>query len=182
MLSMGRKRSFGKRKRYIIVRKWSCKESSKYILSSDLTLEVSSEVVEKLYIVSNNTKIEDCGVFTGSLTRTGSHRINRMSPSCLLADSKSRYACVRNVDIANDFIKNDFLNSNSTRVYFGEWHTHPEEIPYPSSTDISSIVDIYHTSDHPLDIIFFAIVGYKDIYWGYYDGRNIFKLKNVTII
>lgn len=39
-----------------------------------------------------------------------------------------------------------------------------------------------HTSDHPLDIIFFAIVGYKDIYWGYYDGRNIFKLTNVTII
>ena len=182
MLSMGRKCSFGRRKRYITVRKGACKESSKYILNTDLTLEVSSEVVEKLYNISNNTKIEDCGVFTGSITRVGTHRINKMSPSCLLADSQSRYTCVRNVDIANDFIKNDYLNSNSTRVYFGEWHTHPEETPYPSSIDISSIIDIYHTSDQPLDIIFFAIVGYKEIYWGYYDGRNIFKIDNVNII
>jgi integrative and conjugative element protein (TIGR02256 family) len=59
-------------------------------------------------------------------------------------------------------------------VYIGEWHTHPENFPSPSSVDVSSIMDSFKRNDRPLkDFILMAIVGREDIYWGFYDGIEL---------
>ena len=149
-------------------------------MNSELILEVNADVIEQLYHISNSTNVEDCGVFTGSLTQTGIYRINRISPSCSLKDSKSPHMCVRDANIANEFIKQDYEASNQTRVYIGEWHTHPEENPTPSALDRTSIIDIFKNSTLPFKFLFFAIVGYKSIYWGCYDGHKIFRLTNIV--
>lgn len=145
-----------------------------------MILEVNSVVIEQLYHISNSTNVEDCGVFTGSLTQTGIYRINRISPSCSVNDTKSPRMCVRDANIANEFIKQDYEASNQTRVYIGEWHTHPEENPTPSGLDLTSIIDIFKNSVLPFNFLFFAIVGYKSIFWGYYNGHKIFRLTNIV--
>ena len=43
--------------------------------------------------------------------------------------------------------------------YVGDWHTHPESRPRPSSTDIDSFQDMFHKSRHKLASFVMVIVG-----------------------
>jgi integrative and conjugative element protein (TIGR02256 family) len=43
--------------------------------------------------------------------------------------------------------------------YFGDWHTHPQSIPTPSGTDISSMADLFARSKHELNAFLMVIVG-----------------------
>lgn len=43
--------------------------------------------------------------------------------------------------------------------YFGDWHTHPQSIPIPSETDISSMADMFARSRHDLNAFMMVIVG-----------------------
>lgn len=43
--------------------------------------------------------------------------------------------------------------------YLGDWHTHPEDIPRPSATDITSMRDIFTKSTHELHAFVMIIIG-----------------------
>ena len=43
--------------------------------------------------------------------------------------------------------------------YVGDWHTHPQRVPMPSSTDIDSITDTFRKSRHGLAGFVMIIVG-----------------------
>lgn len=43
--------------------------------------------------------------------------------------------------------------------YLGDWHSHPEPEPYPSSTDKQSIQETFRQSLHRLDSMLLVIVG-----------------------
>lgn len=43
--------------------------------------------------------------------------------------------------------------------YVGDWHTHPESIPTPSSTDLKNILECYNQSKHDLRYFIMVIVG-----------------------
>lgn len=43
--------------------------------------------------------------------------------------------------------------------YFGDWHTHPQSIPTPSGTDLSSMADLFARSKHELNAFLMVIVG-----------------------
>lgn len=78
---------------------------------------------------------------------------------------------------ANAFIMTDYERSNHTRVYIGEWHTHPEDIPSPSSVDVSSIKNSFWQNDLPFkNCILMVIIGRKEIYWGLYNGSVLKKM------
>jgi integrative and conjugative element protein (TIGR02256 family) len=57
------------------------------------------------------------------------------------------------------FVDEAWAKSNGTRVYLGEWHTHPEGVPSPSSEDLRSWRK--HLSDKQIhgEALFFVIVG-----------------------
>lgn len=61
--------------------------------------------------------------------------------------------------------------------YVGDWHTHPERIPKPSSTDINSMQDSFRRSKHNLDSFILMIVGTDEIYLGLYNDREWVKLE-----
>lgn len=82
---------------------------------------------------------------------------------------------------ANEFIKEDFEKSDHTRIYIGEWHTHPENNPRPSSVDIDSIIEIYNKSEIVTDGVILIIVGTKSNYYGFYDGKSM-KETSITIV
>lgn len=46
--------------------------------------------------------------------------------------------------------------------YLGDWHTHPEAFPAPSSTDLSSMADLFVRSKHDLNAFLMVIVGTAD--------------------
>ena len=43
--------------------------------------------------------------------------------------------------------------------YVGDWHTHPQRIPVPSSTDVENITDMFRKSRHSLAGFLMIIVG-----------------------
>lgn len=43
--------------------------------------------------------------------------------------------------------------------YLGDWHTHPEDVPTPSTKDIASIADIVKCSQHHLPGFLLCVVG-----------------------
>lgn len=45
--------------------------------------------------------------------------------------------------------------------YVGDWHTHPEDVPTPSSDDLSSIAELVRRSTHHLPGFLLLIVGRK---------------------
>ncbi len=46
--------------------------------------------------------------------------------------------------------------------FVGDWHTHPEDKPIPSKTDIKSVRDRFFKSIHSLDYFVMIIVGRAD--------------------
>ena len=43
--------------------------------------------------------------------------------------------------------------------FIGDWHTHPEKIPYPSSEDLQSMKECFERSVHELHAFLMIIVG-----------------------
>lgn len=65
--------------------------------------------------------------------------------------------------------------------YVGDWHTHPEDNPWPSPTDLDSIVDCVRRSRHELAGFLLVIVGRLDppagLYVALHDGRSASALR-----
>jgi integrative and conjugative element protein (TIGR02256 family) len=65
--------------------------------------------------------------------------------------------------------------------FFGDWHTHPEPIPKPSTTDILSMQDCYRRSIHQLGAFVLLIVGTSQlpqaIHGSLYNGRQVLELR-----
>ncbi len=53
--------------------------------------------------------------------------------------------------------------------YLGDWHTHPQSIPTPSGTDLSSMADLFAQSKHDLNAFLMVIVGTA----GFPDGLHV---------
>lgn len=147
----------------------------------DYTFEVTVEAVEVLQSMRQMSGNENGGILLGSEIEEQHYRINRVSEPCMLIDRSSKYGCIRDAKKANEVIKREYESSNHKRVYFGEWHTHPENKPTPSNVDITSICDVFFKSRIVIDGVFLAIVGLKSIYWGFYDGVNMYKIEPTII-
>lgn len=54
--------------------------------------------------------------------------------------------------------------------YIGDWHTHPEAIPIPSTQDKCKMLEIYRRSLHDLDVMLMVIVGLEVFSKGLFVG------------
>jgi integrative and conjugative element protein (TIGR02256 family) len=91
-------------------------------------------------------------------------------------DSSSRYMFNRNKKSAQLITDYEFKNSGGTIIYIGEWHTHPENIPTPSSTDIKMITTQFRKNKINETFLLMIIVGLKDVYLGVYNGKILTPL------
>jgi integrative and conjugative element protein (TIGR02256 family) len=64
--------------------------------------------------------------------------------------------------------------------YLGDWHTHPQDFPTPSSTDERKLRDIFINSNHELPFMLLVVVGTtttpKGLYIGAVTSANISQL------
>ena len=60
--------------------------------------------------------------------------------------------------------------------YLGDWHTHPEDLPRPSTRDLSSIDEIVRLSRHHLPGFLLCIVGRRmsagDLWLSFHSGNG----------
>lgn len=134
----------------------------------DYHFEIKEELIDSLRNYIQYDGYELCGVLTGIKVDEKTYRICKVSPPCV--KTHSRYGCERDAESANHFIKEDYEVSDHTRTYMGEWHTHPEYVPKPSSVDYRSIENNFFTSTHTSPFLIMIIVGLESIYYSVYNG------------
>lgn len=74
-------------------------------------------------------------------------------------DKSGRYYFYRDVKKAQRITKKVWQESNGERIYLGEWHTHPEDVPTPSSDDKKLIENMLQHSRLEIEFLFMVIIG-----------------------
>lgn len=78
-------------------------------------------------------------------------------------DRRGRFFFNRAKAAAQRYINLVWRMSRSTRVYLGEWHTHPEDDPTPSHQDLANWRRIANKAKYDQDSLIFVIVGRQRI-------------------
>ena len=141
--------------------------------------EIKEEVVETLNGYAQHNGNELCGVLTGILIGEKKYRICKASMPCV--KTNSRFGCERDAVLANQFLKEDYDISEQTRTYIGEWHTHPESEPRPSSVDYQSIKKIFYSAKHAAPFLIMIIVGNEVLHICVYNGER-FEVINPRMV
>lgn len=122
------------------------------------------------YIQNDGKSPESGGIITGKIYDNLIDVMNCSEPSDL--DSRSRYNFNRSFKTAQSFINEKFKKSKGEEIYLGEWHTHPEDFPTPSNTDINSFFKTINKNRLNSTIHFMIIVGRISIYIGIYINKK----------
>lgn len=56
-------------------------------------------------------------------------------------------------------ILKSYFEKTPSQIYLGEWHTHPDSLPIPSSADINSMNEIYSSKDVNINLPLLIIIG-----------------------
>lgn len=94
-------------------------------------------------------------------------------------DESGRYHFSRNVQKAQKIIERSWEESNGCRIYLGEWHTHPENVPIPSIDDKILISNLVNKSDMEINYLFMVIIGREEPYVAVFD-KNDMSLKKLS--
>jgi integrative and conjugative element protein (TIGR02256 family) len=126
------------------------------IFGSDQHLGIDPRVLRHVrrYRQSREGQPEAGGQLFGTVTKSlvrisaasGPHR----------SDQRSRYAFRSNPHTAQTFIE---AHAERGLLYLGEWHTHAENVPSPSETDVSALRAILQNSQLNTDALVLMIVG-----------------------
>ena len=92
-------------------------------------------------------------------------------------DKSSRFSFSRNKNYAQVIIDYEFYNSNKKTIYLGEWHTHPEDIPWASKIDEKMIRDQFLKNRLNEPFILQYIEGRKGFYLALLDKENYFEIQ-----
>lgn len=117
---------------------------------------------------------ESGGILLG-YHREGSIFISRVTVPTSF-DRATRTSFIRDSRIAQIFVEYEFANSGGKITYVGEWHTHPEPHPLPSSRDLRMIEEQFAENDLQVDHLVLLIMGTASEYVSAYDGRQHTKL------
>lgn len=116
---------------------------------------------------------EAAGVLIGE--KRGLHFIIRELSEPGKGDIRSRFAVDRQGIHHQKVVNDAFACSGGTLQYVGEWHTHPENNPSPSTKDLNSWRKEFSISD---DVIL-IIVGLKQIWVAKKSGSQISQLVEI---
>ncbi|ABO89173.1 TPA: Mov34/MPN/PAD-1 family protein [Aeromonas salmonicida] len=140
--------------------------------NSNSMIVIMSNVVEILLSHRQLTSdsFEAAGVLIGE--RRGMHLVINDLSEPGAGDIRHRYNVDRRGQHHQAKVISTFSQSDGRKQYLGEWHTHPEDYPAPSSTDKSSWARNLKYNK-PMIVI---IVGRNDIWVGKIVENSLVKL------
>lgn len=129
----------------------------------DYDIKVSNDVLDILnQYIQSGSKYESGGMLIGSiLINDKTIEINDCTEP-IREDKSTRYGFYRS-EKHNKVLETKWVKSNFRKMYFGEWHTHPQSIPTPSYIDKHSWKRLIKDSITDTQILVFIIVGIKSI-------------------
>ena len=154
------------------------------VFKDKTTLIIESELLEKLYsYVQVGSAPENGGVLLGKKdVESETYFVTDLSvPSS--KDIKGIFSFIRNKDVTQKLIDQRWKDSDGIENYLGEWHTHPEMQPTPSSVDKKLINIIIEDKSNVFSKVFLIILGIdKSIYVGLANADISKKIIDFKII
>lgn len=116
------------------------------------------------------------GILLGSIYKQDKIVISQISTPTW-EDKAGRYFFERNVKKAQRIVNQVWKDFDGEIRYLGEWHTHPEATPTPSSVDRKLLKGMLNDTKMEIDFLFLVIVGTHDFYVAsQYKGAKLKKL------
>lgn len=139
----------------------------------DIDVILSEEVSQKMnsFRQLGATSKESGGILIGE--RRGRYWVITDITTPMKGDIQSRVQFVRQDPGHIKTSKRICKRSKNLRTYMGEWHTHPQVTPQPSSVDLASWKSI-NTGKGQL--LVFIILGIEGSYGCYLDSNHIRKM------
>ena len=130
-----------------------------------------------LYRQDDDAKYEAGGVLLGRLIVSSKDIVIDKVTTPLPSDVRSRNSFKRSKE-HQAIIQKEWDESNGTCHYLGEWHSHPESSPSPSSMDIKSWKEQLKSAVFSSRFLYFVIVGVKE--YGIWEGdRRTLKIRRI---
>ncbi|MCX2575073.1 Mov34/MPN/PAD-1 family protein [Pedobacter sandarakinus] len=133
-----------------------------------LSLEIDYDLLHELVKIGRSHYPNEFGGFLIGYYSENSkhlHITNTILPKKYQA---SKYSFTRSTKgIESELVK--FSAENQKKIYIGEWHTHPDNSPIPSLTDISAINTIINNKNSIANPVL-LIIGYskRTVDFGFY--------------
>lgn len=140
--------------------------------ASDGRILMESEplAVINQYRQDNSRKPEAGGILLGYRRKEHLHIVLATVPQ--VGDRRRRFWFSRSSKLHHQVAVRKWEESDGTMDYLGEWHTHPEVSPTPSSLDLSEWRKICHKRSNSM---FFMILGLSGALWVGLSGCEDFK-------
>ncbi|WP_367652101.1 Mov34/MPN/PAD-1 family protein [Pseudomonas aeruginosa] len=141
---------------------------------SSKRLVLVNEKVLALILSYRQSNPDDCeagGILMGK--RRGEHFEITFATAPQAKDTRSRCRFTRHPDGHQEIAEERFRETNGEENYLGEWHTHPENHPMPSTIDTRDWKRLSKIHRVPLLVI---IGGIQTYYFGLLAGSRIHAL------
>lgn len=132
-------------------------------ISNKGTLKLSETPMLKMlsYRQDDRKKTEAGGVLLGRFIKDSNDIILDRVTVPMIGDKRTRTSFKRGAKMHQRIIDHEWKKSKGTCHYIGEWHTHPENYPSPSSVDIKAWKEKLRNDTISNRYIYFIIVGIK---------------------
>ncbi len=156
--------------------------SYKFKVENGPIIDVTSNVITKAsnYLQFSSIASEAGGYLVGfENSKTSNITINDISlPSD--NDIRTRIFC-KIKDLAHKFFLQE--QKRKENYYMGNWHTHPQKSPTPSSIDINEWKNVITKDRTGSDYAFFIIFGTEEFkaWYGNYNTKQICELKEYIV-
>lgn len=110
-----------------------------------------------------DTTVEAGGLLLGRLIDGSADVVVDEATGPHAHDRRSRFAFFRRRNPAQGLVNRAWAGSSGTRIYLGEWHSHPEDDPTPSDPDYNNWRRILREVKCEHHRLFFLIVGRRRI-------------------
>jgi len=154
-----------------------------YLIQNKGRIAISKESSSRMkeYIQDSREKLEGGGVLLGRFIIDSKDIIVDHVTIPMIGDKRSRTSFFRGDSQHQKIVNNWWAKSAGTCNYLGEWHTHPENYPTPSETDLQGWKEKLKTDKFSSRYLYFIIVGIKELCIWEGDRRKLkFKKLNST--
>ena len=144
-------------------------------------LSAQVEKLLKSYIQTRKTSPEAGGVLLGRYLLETHDVVVDWATGPKQKDRRGRFSYIRQPAGHQIVIDAQWHTSHGTCHYLGEWHTHPETVPRPSSVDQMNWKRLLRSHSGDNDPLYFVIVGTQTIkVWQGY--KNSLQIELLTAV
>ena len=129
--------------------------------AGDIVLDLPDEILKKMIRITSELgfREESGGILLGSKDIASKRYIVEDFTYPDPGDERSPWYFIRKKDPSNEAIREAWEESEGTINYLGEWHTHDEDMPTPSSTDKKLVREDVEDKSSLYDDVFMLIIG-----------------------